>query len=143
MNWYEKEKLREKTSSTENETRVASMDKTSSVIRIRKRTSLGEIFTAYVGHVAELVKGDAPELATMAFQLRGGPDLGFRFTEYDASGSKVLYFADCSFSLAPDYIRISIKGARGSNNFSETLRLFLTAPAMNTSQRIAALIRRG
>lgn len=114
------------------------------VFRIRKRTTLGEIFSAYIKQLAERLQDDMPELKEdeMKLEVRGEEDLGFRFTKHDESGEKIEFFVDCSFNLAPEYVKINIQGARKSQNFSDTLRLFMSDPIMKTSRRLAGRIKR-
>lgn len=112
------------------------------MLRIRKRTSLGDVFSAYIGLLAEQVKKEMGQLEGMEFELRGEEDLGFRFTDHDEAGDKITFFVDCSFNLAPEYVKVSIKGARGSSNFSDTLRIFMSDPAMKTARRLAGRIKR-
>lgn len=118
------------------------MNREASMVRIRKGTSLGDLFSNYIGHIAEQLKNSVDGLDEMEFELRGEEDLGFRFTKRDEDGEKITYFADISFSLAPEYININVKGARGSKNFSDKLRMFLTDPARRTVTRLSTLLGR-
>jgi hypothetical protein len=128
MNWYEKTKQREVNASSE-------------MIRIRKRTTLGSLFEAYIRHLALLTQKESSELSGATLEVRGAADPGFRFTKFDATGESITFFVDCSFNLAPEYVKISIKGAKGTQNFSDTLRLFLTDDAMIIARRLAGRIR--
>lgn len=130
LDWY-------KEATEEDTTKEAS----SEMIRIRKRTTLGSLFTAYIGHLASLLAKESSDLAGATLEIRGEIDPGFRFTKLDPTGELITFFVDCSFNLAPDYVRISIKGAKGSNNFSDTLRLFLTDDAMKIARRLSGRIR--
>lgn len=120
----------------------ASTRKEASMVRIKKRTSLGDLFASYIDHIASELKGSVEGLDEMVFELRGAEDLGFRFTKHDEDGEKITFFADVSFSLAPEYINIDIKGARGSKNFSDKIRMFMTDPARKSVQRIASYLNR-
>jgi len=123
-------------------TDTSSMSREGSMVRIKKRTSLGELLSSYIGHISSELKDSVEGLDGMSFELRGEEDLGFRFTKHDEDGEKITFFADVSFSLAPEYINIDIKGARGSKNFSDKIRMFMTDPARKTVQRIASYLNR-
>ena len=119
----------------------SSQEKKSSVFHFRDRTTMGDVFHVYAEYMADHLKREISDLDELDLEIRESPDLGFRFTEYSHDKKSIIFFFDVSFRLAPDYINLDIKGAKEDKNFSDTLRLFMSDSARQTTRRIASIVR--
>lgn len=131
MNWYEKHKAME---------RQASMNREANgIVMIRKRTTLGTLFETYISNLASLIKKESSFLSqkSVKLEVRGQENLGFTLTKMDLNGENIEYFADISFHLAADHVKIAIRGVNGRVAFSDNLRMYLTDDAMKLSRRIS------
>lgn len=110
------------------------------IIRIRKRTTLESVFGEYIEQIASLIKKERPDLATLELSVRKANNLGFRLTKRSLDGSTIPFYVDCTFTMAPEHVKIMLTGMKDGSNFSNTLRMFLYDPLMKTARRISGNI---
>ena len=112
-----------------------------SIFRIRKRTTLGEVFLAFMEELSErTVSQLGLDTEDLNVEIRGGDDMGFRYTMRNESGDAILYYVDISLQLAPDYLRLNVKGSSEDTDFSSTIRMFLTDKISKIARRIAGKV---
>lgn len=146
MNWYEQAKMQELRSKQAAFVKTESnpsfpMRDSSTMIRIRKRSTFGSVMSAFIQQLADQFQKASSELEGAVLEMRGDDDPGFRFTKFAPEGEAITFFVDCSFSLAPEHIRINMKGAKGTKNFSDNIRMFMTDPMMNIARRMAGRLK--
>lgn len=112
------------------------------MFRIRKRTTLGEVFLAFMEELSERVMKEMglDTVENLDVEIRSGDDMGFRYTMRTEAGDAILYYVDISLQLAPDYLRLNVKGSSEETDFSSTLRMFLTDKISKIARRIAGKI---
>lgn len=141
-NWYERTAAFNKQGDPYAPGETSPRDKQAATIfRIRKRTTLGDVFVAFLQELSEKVQDDlGVDASAIDIEIRGDDDLGFRLTKREEISENIIWYVDVSMQLAPDYLRLNVKGSKQETDFSSTIRMFLTDRISKISRRIAGKV---
>ena len=106
------------------------------MLRVRKRSTLGDIFLTYLEELSINVEETLG--TSLEAEHRLDPDMGFLIGNIEF-GPRV----DVVLKLAPDYVKLVVKGTDGSTPFSSVIRVFPSDPMRKTLQRIMTKIPAG